>query len=211
MESELDTEKTLSQKKKYPQLKKAANKNGYETVTGLICDLYQNRHYSSREIAKKLNWNAVAVLKILHKNDINTNRRRDILKKISAPDSYSEIDELILKDYVDKSSYKELGYSYHSEALCDLYYNKSISLREIGEKLGFSHNRVHYQLKKMKGLVRKPQRLSDKIKTQVLIDFKHIEPSYKNIQQYCLEKEIYLSPKTIQRFLKTIQLEKIGE
>jgi len=204
------TEAFLKKKKKYQAYLEIANEHGHDTVTEFICESYQKEGLSSNQISKTLGLYPSAILNVLKNNGVKITGKKTISIDSFSLDNFAQVDKYFF--YKQQCDLSSTGYTYISEALCDLYFNKRNTMDEIGEILGMTVGKVSYMINKMCLPLRAKggktySKLTDDLKSQIFEDFKSIEPSYKNIQQYCLEKEIKLSPKTIQRFLRIAERE----
>ena len=202
------TEKYLAKKAKYPTFLENANNQGYSTVTECICDLYQKKQ-TSKQISDLLGLYPGAVLNVLRQCGIKTRGRSRNEVYASTLCNFKEMDRVLFKNVNESETLKRLGYTYYSEALSDLYYKKRLTIEDIANVFDSTIGTISYRLNKMCQPLREKggktySKMTDDLKEKAANDFKTIEPSFKNIQQYCLEQGLNLSPKTLQRFLKTV-------
>jgi len=205
------TEIFLKNKKKYPDFLKIANEHGYKTVTEFICDSYENKFLSSNQISEQLGFYPNGVLNVLKQNGVKILGKKNIRLDSFSLDNFEKIDQCYFqKEQCDLSHILlKLNYQYVSEALCDLYFDKRNTMDEIGGLFNLSIGKISYMINKMCLPLRKKggktySKLTDEIKNQIFNDFKTIEPSYKNIQQYSLNrrlKTMSIHTKSIRCFL----------
>jgi hypothetical protein len=206
-------ENYLKTNKKYESLLSVANENGYDTVSDFICDKYNNEGWSSVKISKVLDFYPNGVLNALKRKGLQVRGRKTTIETVFPSDSYDEIDSKIFskKNAPMFEIARKKGFSSLSQCICKLYFDQKFTTIEIADLFKTSPSWVASALKKMLKSPRKKggcvyQKIDDEMKAKILEAFKEIEPSWRNIHQYCVENDIAASPKTIQRFLKKAML-----
>jgi len=206
-------------KKKYPSMLETAKQHGFETLSEFLIDQYFNKFNSARTIAAffpQLNhffW----VCEFFQKIGLVCRPRGVTAKDITFKEPTNTIDKkLNIRDYEELISYaNQNNYNSVAEAVGDLYFVKNITVSEISKRFNRTETWGNRILKQMVGQNlqsykghggKRYVKLTETLKQQILKDFQSCNPTWQELVTYIKDKEITISPKTIQTFLKLQRL-----
>ena len=198
--------------KNYNSSLESAKKIGCHTVHEAIVKLYCEDGLPANKIAIQLSSIPITLVTSF----IKFQKLKKANGNIKPSDSYDVIDRKLFSSKVVEEKeplLQEIGYKHISEAIVDMYFNKKCIMSDIANILQVASSFVAKTIKKMNLTPRKKggktyEKLTEEMKEEIEKDFKVIEPNWSNIRNYCLEKNISLSPRTIQRFLAKLEFMK---
>jgi hypothetical protein len=201
-----ELEQSLKKLRHYESYFSKANELEYQYLSQMMITEYFYNMKTTRQIAelsgtKTLTW----IHEFFKKNEIFLRPIGVKMNTISLDDLPDMIDKkLNLRDYESlKLKALELGYKTVNECIIDMYFNKHLTFKEIGEYFKQSNTWALYLIKKLNMQARNKkggshQKLTDKLKLKIINDLKTVEPTWQNCRDYLITNNIELSPKTIQ-------------
>ena len=211
-----ELEKPLIKLRKYQSFLEQAKELGYKYLSQMIITEYFDNKKTTRQITSMLGTTTLAWLNDFFRTNKILARPTGVkVQMLSPSDDYKKIDDkLNIRDYENIIKVVNgLGYKTISECVIDLYFTKHFTFKEIGERLDRSSTWALYLIKKLNLQPRNSggdnnKKLTEELKEKILKDMQNIQPTWENCRNYLATNNIKLSPKTIQRLLRTQKCQK---
>lgn len=210
---------TLDKEYLKPQLRyrsclRAAKNLGFDHVSGAIISLYFDKKETAKAISEKLNTpQHVWIYDFFRNTGLIARPKGPLIKKIYITDSFSELDKKIGFKYFDdkKKAAKKSGYLYITEAITDMYYNRTLPGEVVADSLDMTTSNVSYSLQRVNSVA--------DLEDRQLIKFKDLDqierfdftsklpsnPTWQDIRKQMVIDGIYVSPGEFKTILKEVR------